>query len=177
MDIINRFLFFVINWINSLLYSPERTIKAITYISVAAIVLPLLVKGIRLTYVKKKIYKLANSSLQFTPQEFMRLRTVRDGRRYVSSSYDFPGVYILLNRTKNMSYVGQATKVFQRVNQHFQGRANGDVYADYKYGDDFVIKMIALRDSGFASLDKLERQTIQAYNAYYKGYNKTRGNR
>lgn len=76
-----------------------------------------------------------------------------------------------------MSYVGQAVKVFQRVNQHFQGRGNGDVYADYKYGDDFVIKMIALRDSGFASLDELERQTIQAYNAYYRGYNKTRGNR
>ncbi len=177
MDIINSFLFFMINWINSLLYSPERTIKAIIYISIAIIVLPLLVKSIRLACVKKKIYRLANNALQVTPQEFMRIRTAKDGRRYVSNGYEFPGVYILLNRTKNMSYVGQATKVFQRVNQHFQGRGNGDVYADYKYGDDFVIKMIALRDSGFASLDELERQTIQAYNAYYRGYNKTRGNR
>lgn len=174
---VNKILFSVLNCIDTLLYSPERTIKAVIYISVAIVVIPLLVKSVRVAYAKKRIHKLANSAIQVTPQEFMRIRTTRDGRRYVSSDYDFPGVYILLNRTKNMSYVGQAVKVFQRVNQHFQGRGNGDVYADYKYGDDFVIKMIALRDSGFASLDELERQTIQAYNAYYRGYNKTRGNR
>lgn len=173
----NKLFYAVLNWVNSLFYSPERAIKAVIYIWVAAAVIVLLVKGIRVGYVKKRIHKLANSAIQVTPQEFMRIRTVRDGRRYVSSNYEFPGVYILLNRTKNMSYVGQAAKVFQRVNQHFQGRGNGDVYADYKYGDDFVIKMIALRDSGFRSLDELERQTIQAYNAYYRGYNKTRGNR
>ena len=63
-----------------------------------------------------------------------------------------------------------------RVNTHFTGRGNGDVYADYKYGDVFTIKMIALDRSGFSTLNELERYTISYYDAYHKGYNKTRGN-
>lgn len=46
-------------------------------------------------------------------------------------------------------YVGQGKSVFQRVNNHFTSHGNGDVYADYKYGDEFTIKMIALENSGF----------------------------
>lgn len=68
-------------------------------------------------------------------------------------------------------------KVFQRVNNHFTGHGNGDVYADYKYGDDFTIKMIALEKSGFKTLNELERNTIMTYNAYSRGYNKTKGNK
>lgn len=37
--------------------------------------------------------------------------------------------------------------------------------------------MIALKNSGFSTLNELERHTIATYNAYSKGYNKTRGNR
>lgn len=76
-----------------------------------------------------------------------------------------------------MYYVGQGKKVFQRVNNHFTGHGNGDVYADYKYGDKFTIKMIALSKSGFSTLNELERNTIRTYDAFSKGYNKTRGNK
>ena len=31
--------------------------------------------------------------------------------------------------------MGQGKAVLDRVNHHFSGRGNGDVYADYKYGD------------------------------------------
>ena len=64
-----------------------------------------------------------------------------------------------------------------RVNAHFTGHGNGDVYADWKYGDEFTIRIIRLEDSGYSSLNALERDTIASYSAYYKGYNKTRGNR
>lgn len=64
-----------------------------------------------------------------------------------------------------------------RVNAHFTGRGNGDVYADYKYGDPFEISMIALENSGFCTLNELERNVIRRYNAFSNGYNKTRGNR
>jgi hypothetical protein len=37
--------------------------------------------------------------------------------------------------------------------------------------------MISLEKSGFNSLNDLERYTIEIYNAYEKGYNKTRGNK
>jgi hypothetical protein len=37
--------------------------------------------------------------------------------------------------------------------------------------------MIALKGSGYHTLDDLERTAIEATGAYERGYNKTRGNR
>lgn len=135
---------------------------------------------IRTIHIKNKIHNLADNALEVSPEEFFKIRNASNGgrgRKHISTKYDFAGVYIIYNKTKNMYYVGQGQKVFQRVNSHFTGHGNGDVYADYKYGDNFVIKMIELEKSGFNTLNELERNTIKTYNAYAKGYNKTRGNK
>lgn len=76
-----------------------------------------------------------------------------------------------------MYYVGQSTRVVGRLTQYLTGHGNGDVYADYKYGDDFELNVVSLRESGYDSLAALERDAIAAYDAYDKGYNRTRGNR
>lgn len=128
---------------------------------------------------KKKIKKLADGAIEMTPKEFLTLRKQNSGRKGYGQikKQDFPGVYIIYNKTKNMYYVGQSVNTFERVNKHFTGKGNGDVYADYKYGDDFTLKLIRLEGSGFPSLNALEKQTIATYNAFSKGYNKTRGNK
>lgn len=95
---------------------------------------------------------------------------------YSKHQGDFVGVYVLYNTNKAMYYVGQATRCLFRVNQHFTGHGNGDVYADYKYGNAFVIKLIKLSESGYDDLDLLEKNMIEKYRAYDLGYNKTRGN-
>ena len=89
---------------------------------------------------------------------------------------DFVGVYILRNINKSKYYVGQATRVLFRVNQHFTGNGNSDVYSDYKFGDTFALKMVKLTESGYDDLDKLEKDTIAMYDSYRHGYNKTAGN-
>lgn len=130
--------------------------------------------------IHRDVRKLSNTVSEMTPQTFFQLRNTSyggQGRRHISSSYDFAGIYILFNHTKNMYYVGQGVQLFQRVNNHFTGHGNGDVYADYKYGDDFTIKLIPLAGSGFRTLNELERRAIHDYGAYARGYNKTRGNR
>ena len=106
-----------------------------------------------------------------SPKEFLNSRNalMRNG--------DFTGIYIFHNKTRDMYYVGQSTRVVGRVIQHLTGHGNGDVYADYKYGDEFEINLVSLRESGYDSLDALERDAIKTYNAYTKGYNRTRGNR
>lgn len=160
--------------------------KGTFYIFIAYVICVVVILGLQITalYIRKKklnekIEKLANNALEMTPEEFLKMRKTNFDKR--RSSYmahnNFSGVYILFNKTKGMYYVGQGKRVFDRVNQHFTGKGNGDVYADYKYGDEFTIRMIALENSGFSSLNELERNTIAKYNAYYKGYNKTRGNR
>ena len=116
----------------------------------------------------RKIKNLAKQEAELTPKEFFSLR--KEGK-------NFPGVYVLHNKTKNLCYVGQGTQVFNRVNSHLTGKGNGDVYADYKYGDEFSIRIIPFQGSGYDSINALEKDTISTYNAFAKGYNKTRGNK
>lgn len=129
--------------------------------------------------IKQKVKKLSRTKVELTPQEFIELRAQTfgggDGKRH--KKLNFEGVYVLFNGTKNMYYVGQGKKVLDRVNMHFTGKGNGDVYADYKYGDEFTVKIIGLKHSGYRSLNALERDTIATYEACAKGYNKTKGNK
>ena len=144
----------------------------------------ILIEIARAAWKEEKIYKqideLANNVSEMTPEEFMEMRRYSFGGRGRPSyalTKNFAGVYILFNESKNMYYVGQGKQVLNRVNAHFTGKGNGDVYADYKYGDSFKIRMIALENSGFDTLNELERYTISRFDAYSHGYNKTRGNR
>lgn len=134
----------------------------------------------RIREINQKVNELSNNETEMSVSDFLRMRNQTFGGRG-SSQYvkdkQFSGVYILYNKTKNMYYVGQAQYIFDRVNAHFTGKGNGDVYADYKYGDEFTIKMISLQKSGYVSLNELERHTIMVYDAFSKGYNKTRGNK
>ena len=130
--------------------------------------------------IREQITGLASNTLEMTPEEFFKMRNYSFGGRgksQYSQQLNFAGVYILFNETKNLYYIGQGQAVLNRVNNHFTGKGNGDVYADYKYGDMFTIKMIALDDSGFSSLNELERNAIMTYDSVSNGYNKTRGNR
>lgn len=132
---------------------------------------------LRINKIKQKIEDLADNTLEITPEKFFEIKNSKMGKKSIAKQYDFAGVYILYNDTKNMHYVGQSVNVFKRVSNHLTGHGNGDVYADFKYGDDFKIKMIALENSGFSTLNELERNTIMTYDAYSNGYNKTRGNK
>ncbi|WP_293843959.1 hypothetical protein [uncultured Parolsenella sp.] len=105
-----------------------------------------------------------------SPREFLSARDalLRNG--------DFTGIYVIHNTTKNMNCVGQSVRVAGWVTQHFTGYGNGDVYAGYKYGDDFTINVVSMYESGYENLDVLERDAIRTYAAYDCGYNRTRGN-
>lgn len=131
------------------------------------------------TELKRKIKGLAENTLEVSPEEFIEMRKKwLEGKRLSpeTQALNFVGVYILYNKTKNKYYVGQGRRILNRVNSHFTGKGNGDVYADYKYGDEFTIKMISLENSGCESLNELERLMIAEFDAYASGYNKTKGN-
>ena len=85
--------------------------------------------------IKAQIKGLAENTLEMTAEEFFIMRKTSLGGRG-STSYaltqNFAGVYILFNSTKNMYYVGQGKEVLNRVNAHFTGKGNGDIYSDYK---------------------------------------------
>ncbi|MFI3685165.1 GIY-YIG nuclease family protein [Vagococcus fluvialis] len=127
--------------------------------------------------INNTINELANNSLELTPEDYLSLRNKKllgESSRHANIQ-NFSGVYILYNKSKDLYYVGQSIKVLDRIGNHFKGRGNGDVYADYKYGDEFTIRTIALKNSPYDNLNDLERFAIKTFNAYEKGYNKNKG--
>ena len=108
--------------------------------------------------------------------DFLKLRDSLLASKTLDES-EFTGIYILYNKTQDKYYVGQSVHVLSRVNQHLTGHGNGDIYADYKNGDEFTVQTISLVASGYESLNDLERDAIFTYDAFNSGYNRTRGNR
>ncbi|MFD2829960.1 GIY-YIG nuclease family protein [Corticicoccus populi] len=130
--------------------------------------------------IRDKVERLTVNAVEISPEEFLEIRKMNQrgrGELLYSKNYNFSGIYILHNKSKDLYYIGQGKKVYDRVYNHFAGRGNGDVYADYKYGDKWMIRMVSLEKSGFNSLNELERTFIKNYKSYENGYNRTRGNR
>lgn len=123
-----------------------------------------------------RIASLAYHEAPMLAQDFLDMRSRLVASRMLQES-EFTGVYILHNVDKDKYYVGQSIRVLSRITQHLTGHGNGDVYADFKYGDCFTVSTIPMQGSGYQSLNDLERDTISAYNAKEQGYNMTRGNR
>ena len=117
-----------------------------------------------------RLSRILNNAEEMTVPAYLNLR------RNHPKDIDIPGVYVLHNHTKNMYYVGQSGSLKNRVFKHFTGGGNGDVYADYKYGNTFTIQLIPITSSGYTDLNKLEKDMITRFNAYDGGYNKNRGN-
>ena len=173
-----EFFFFLLTF----LFSEAAFILVVSLGAIAILTIPIIISLKRQAeyqeYLSEKIHALINNTTTVTPEEFFELRNskVKRSNSIAGKVYNFPGVYVIHNQTKDMYYVGQGIKVLDRVNSHFTGRGNGDVYADYKYNDSFKIGIIPFNNSDFSSLNELERLAIKTYNAYTKGYNKTRGN-
>lgn len=117
------------------------------------------------------------ASRPMTVDAFLSHREAYLKRHPANKRKRVPGVYILHNRTTGHYYVGQASHLYDRTHKHFTGRGNGDVYADYKHGHDWRVTLVKLDDTSFDTLNDLERHYITKHDAYYNGYNKTRGNR
>lgn len=73
------------------------------------------------------------------------------------------GAFIIHNVTKDhFYYVGQRAKAIDRAALQFLVMGNCDVYADFRYGDPFDVRIVALPGSRYESLTELKRSDIQA---------------
>lgn len=112
---------------------------------------------------------LKSKNLDVTPEEFFNKGMWVTDK---GDEGDFTGVFVLHNLSKDKFFVGHGIHVLERVRQHFTGHGNGDVYADWKMGDKFIISTLSLVDSGRKNLSELEQEIIEAYDVRKHGYNK-----
>ena len=123
----------------------------------------------------KKINDFSSGNLELTPEELLKLRSFSfggQGRPLYIRKKVISGVYVILNKTKNMYFIGHSKHVLDRVKSHLNGRGNADIYYDYKNGDSFAIKMYSLEGSGFESLRDLEKDLALKLNAISKRYSR-----
>ena len=96
------------------------------------------------------------------------------------TKYDFKGVYIIYDVDMNCYYVGQSINVIKRLRGHFNGQSSkggaDDLNEALINGHNMEISLLRLKKSSFRDLDDMEAYFIDYFDAYYHGYNRTRGN-
>lgn len=105
-------------------------------------------------------------------------------KKFIGLQYDkIIGCYIIHNKEQNQKYyVGQSKDVMKRINLHFKGLVPNNII----FAEDYYSTATDVRDNMFElkiipcetkdELDKTEKELIEQYDAYNKGYNRTSGN-
>lgn len=114
---------------------------------------------------QEKLLGIRQSLLENDPQIVASAEEFMAQQKALIQQGEITGIFIVHNATKNLYYVGQSAKAIDRAAIQFLGRGNCDVYADYKYGDSFNVRIIPLSGSGYESLNELKRTAIQALEA------------
>lgn len=114
-------------------------------------------------------------------KDFEQRWIAKDKSRTGFKYEDGPGCYVITiyhrpvkrNRWKNYEniYIGQSVNVYQRVHNHFNGKGNGDIYADIKYGKHVYVRFIRCQKQ---EMNDLEKELIATFDAT-SSYNKTKG--
>ena len=118
---------------------------------------------------RQRIETIIKKSLPMSVKDFLALRQSH-------KIDDFEGCYILINESINKPYIGQSIHVVSRVNNHFTGHGNPDVYVDYRNNAPFTIRLVKYDKNEFKSLNAMEKSLISQYSAFDNGYNRTHGN-
>lgn len=114
---------------------------------------------------QKELLSLRQSLLEDDPQITASAEEFMSQRKALIQLGEVTGVFIVHNVTKDLYYVGQSAKAIDRAALQFLGRGNCDVYADFRYGDSFDVRIVPLSESCVESLTELKRSVIQALEA------------
>lgn len=114
---------------------------------------------------QEKLLGIRQSLLEDDPQILASAEEFIAQRKALTQQGEITGIFIVHNASKDLYYVGQSAKAIDRAAIQFLGRGNCDVYADYKYGDSFNVRIVPLSESGYESLNELKRAAMQALEA------------
>ena len=98
---------------------------------------------------KELLEKYAKGEIEVSYKTFCNFK-----QRIAPYKTDFPGVYVIQNKTKKMFYVGKSKNIFNAINKQFIGQGNQNIYADWKLGDKLTIKTQSLGYIDSSNLDE-----------------------
>lgn len=125
-------------------------------------------------YLERKKHEIYLKEIRLKIQN-EELITIKEFYDSYNKNINIYGVYILYNKAKNKYYIGKSQNIVSRVKNHIEGRGNAHLFADLKYGDEFMISLVSYDSQKFTSLNQQERFYISVFDAFENGYNRTRG--
>ena len=120
----------------------------------------------------KKVKSMAQAIIdgeQISPRDFLETRKYGGREKYINR-YNFPGVYVTINYTKDYFYIGYGQRVFDRIFYLFTGRGNVDVYLDYISGDNIVFMAFQYRRDQFNSLNEYKYYISSLFEENFNKY-------
>lgn len=127
---------------------------------------------------KVEIKKITPLSNKIKENEFISLHS------FLGLSYEkIAGCYIIRNTINGKCYVGQSKDIHKRIKQHFHGVEPANIiFAEDYYSTDIkerptIFELKIVRCETKDELDSTERNLIEDYQAFTKGYNSTAGNK
>ena len=102
--------------------------------------------------------------LRMTADQFISMYCGDEDAIY-SPIKDFIGIYVILNETKNSTYIGQSYTVIEIVYKLLRGqlKRSTDLYRELDRGDSIVVRIIPFKNSGYVSLNEMERSAVATY--------------
>lgn len=88
-------------------------------------------------------------------QRIYDIRSKQEDIKYMKS-LDFKGVYCIKNNSKQKYYIGMGDKVFRKVERHFKGYGNQDIFSGYNKKNQFSVMFFRFEGSGYDSLTEYE---------------------
>lgn len=122
--------------------------------------------------VLETVNTLKNGAAEISAKEFLRVRGYKQGRKIIMNQYDFEGVFILHNITKDKYFVGKSKNVLKRLGQILIGSGNEDIRIDFTRGNEITIKATSLNASGCKTTSELEEKMLKDYSDGTIWYNK-----
>ena len=71
--------------------------------------------------------------------------------------FEFEGVYIIYNFSKDKYYIGKASKVLRKVERQFKGSEKQELYAEIKNKDIIYVNVVKLQLSEYDNISQLEK--------------------
>ena len=89
----------------------------------------------------------------------------RDDIKFMKN-FDFEGVYIIHNCSRNIYHVGRSKKVLIKIDRTFRGYENQAIYDDWKKEHEFKVKIVKFDSNAFDDITLLEKELRKKYGVY-----------
>lgn len=119
------------------------------------------------------ISRLTSGTEEVPIDEFLEIYDLRthnfdskqDDIKFIKN-WDFEGVYILHNCSRNAYHVGRGSRVLRKIDRTFRGFENQDVFKDWIQGEKFRVRIVPLKYTGTTNSAELERKIRRQYGVY-----------